>query len=143
MSGWRRLQRRGVTAVVNLRDEFDNAEVGLAPERYLFLPTVDDTPPTVAQLWQGVRFIDAEIGRGGEVYVHCMLGVGRSATLVLAYFIAGGMSPEAAMARLRRRRPFIQPTPSQEQRLQEFAEEVARIGYRADHAMVPAPEAEC
>lgn len=56
LSGWKRLQNRGVTAVVNLRDEFDDADAGIAPDHYLFLPTVDDTPPSIAQLCQGVRF---------------------------------------------------------------------------------------
>lgn len=120
-AGWRRLQKRGVTAVVNLRDEFDDIEAGIAPERYLFLPTVDDTPPTIAQLCQGVRFIHHEIDAGGEVYVHCMLGVGRSATLVAAYLVATGLSPSAAWAKIRRHRPFIQPTVGQEARLAEFA----------------------
>lgn len=120
-AGWRRLQERGVTAVVNLRDEFDDAEAGIAPERYLFLPTIDDTPPTIAQLCQGVRFIRHEIDNGGEIYVHCMLGVGRSVTMVAAYLVASGMTPPAAWKAIRRRRPFIQPTVGQEARLVEFA----------------------
>jgi protein-tyrosine phosphatase len=104
-----------------MRDEFDDAEAGIAPERYLFLPTVDDTPPTIAQLCQGVRFIHQEIDSGGEVYVHCMLGVGRSVTMVAAYFVATGMTPTNAWKAIRRRRPFIQPTIGQEARLVEFA----------------------
>ena len=120
-AGWRRLQQRGVTAVVNLRDEFDDAEAGIAPARYLFLPTVDDTPPTIAQLCQGVRFIHQEISGGGEVYVHCMLGVGRSVTMVAAYLVATGKTPAEAWRIIRRRRPFIQPTTGQEARLVEFA----------------------
>jgi protein tyrosine phosphatase (PTP) superfamily phosphohydrolase (DUF442 family) len=120
-SGWRRLQKRGVTAVVNLRDEFDDAEAGIAPEHYLFLPTVDDTPPTIAQLSQGVRYIHHEIAGGGQVYVHCMLGVGRSVTMVAAYLVATGMAPAVAWRTIRRRRPFIQPTVGQEARLTEFA----------------------
>jgi hypothetical protein len=148
LGGWRRLQRRGVTAVVNLRDEFDDAVAGIAPPSYLFLPTVDDTPPTIAQLWQGVRFIEDEIKHGRQVYIHCMLGVGRSATLVLAYLIAGGMSLDAALAKVRRRRPFIQPTLSQRLRLQEFAAEVAKLDFHAevpdapdDDEIVPTPQA--
>jgi protein tyrosine phosphatase (PTP) superfamily phosphohydrolase (DUF442 family) len=120
-SGWRRLQKRGITAVVNMRDEFDDAEAGIAPENYLFLPTVDDTPPTIAQLSQGVRFIHKQIDEGGQVYVHCMLGVGRSVTLVAAYLVSTGMTPTAAWRALRRRRPFIQPTLGQQARLVEFA----------------------
>ena len=120
-AGWRRLQRRGVTAVVNLRAEFDDAEADIAPAQYLYLPTVDDTPPTIAQLCQGVRFIQHQIDAGGEVYVHCMLGVGRSVTLVAAYLVAKGMKPAAAWQEIRRLRPFIQPTLGQEARLIEFA----------------------
>jgi dual specificity MAP kinase phosphatase len=120
-SGWQSLQERGVTAVVNMRDEFDDAVAGIAPEHYLFLPTVDDTPPTIAQLCQGVRFIHREIEAGGQVYVHCMLGVGRSVTMVAAYLIATGMTPSSALKIIRRRRPFIQPTLGQEARLAEFA----------------------
>lgn len=118
--GWRRLQERGVTAVVNLRDEFDDAEADIAPAHYLYLPTIDDTPPTIAQLCQGVRFIHQEIEAGGEVYVHCMLGVGRSVTMVAAYLVASGMTPAAAWKAIRRHRPFVQPTVGQEARLVEF-----------------------
>ena len=119
--GWRRLQTRGITAVVNLRDEFDDAEAGIAPDPYLFLPTVDDTPPPIAQLCQGVRFIHQQIDAGGRVYVHCMLGVGRSVTLVAAYLVSTGMAPAEAWKAIRRRRPFIQPTLGQQIRLEEFA----------------------
>jgi len=120
-AGWHRLQRRGVTAVVNLRDEFDDASAGIAPPHYLYLPTIDDTPPTIAQLSQGVRFIQSEIALGGQVYVHCMLGVGRSATMVAAYLVATGMTPPTAWKAIRRHRPFIQPTLGQQARLTEFA----------------------
>jgi protein tyrosine phosphatase (PTP) superfamily phosphohydrolase (DUF442 family) len=120
-AGLRRLQMRGVTAVVNMRDEFDDADADIAPPHYLFLPTVDDTPPTIAQLCQGVRFMRSVIKEEGEIYVHCMLGVGRSVTMVAAYLVAGGMTPNAAWNAIRRRRPFIQPTVSQEARLIEFS----------------------
>jgi len=129
--GWRRLQMRGVTAVVNLREEFDDAEAGIAPPHYLYLPTIDDTPPTIAQLSQGVRFMHSEITNGGQVYVHCMLGVGRSATMVAAYLVATGMTPPAAWKAIRRRRPFIQPTIGQEARLAEFAAQ--RIDFQITH----------
>ncbi|MEA3341025.1 MAG: dual specificity protein phosphatase, partial [Chloroflexota bacterium] len=79
--GWPRLAARGVTAVVNLREEFDDATAGIAPPRYLHLPAVDDTPPTLEQLREGVAFIEQEIARGGEVYVHCWAGVGRAPTM--------------------------------------------------------------
>jgi hypothetical protein len=33
--GWRRLQEQGITAVVNLRDEYDDQGAGIAPKNYL------------------------------------------------------------------------------------------------------------
>jgi protein tyrosine phosphatase (PTP) superfamily phosphohydrolase (DUF442 family) len=141
-AGWKRLQRRGITAVVNLRDEFDDAEADIAPPCYLFLPTVDDTPPSIAQLCQGVRFIRQEVQSGGQVYVHCMLGVGRSVTMVAAYLVATGMSPTTAWRTIRRRRPFIQPTVGQEARLVEFAAQKIDFAVAPEEAELELLEAE-
>jgi hypothetical protein len=121
--GWRRLQARGISAVINLRDEFDDAEAGIAPASYLHLPTVDNTPPTLDDLCRGIRFIEQERARGGRVYVHCMLGVGRSATLVAAYLVAKGHSPAQAWSTIRRARPFVQPTAGQVAIVERFAGE--------------------
>lgn len=120
--GWPRLQERGITAVVNLRDEFDDAEAGIAPAAYLHLPTVDDRPPSMEDLCRGVQFIEQQIAAGGRVYVHCMLGVGRSVTLVAAFLVSQGATPAEAWWRIRRARPFIQPTSGQVTIIEQFAE---------------------
>lgn len=122
--GLQQLEALGVTAVVNLRDEFDDAAAEIAPGRYLHLPVVDDTPPTIDQLCRGVAFIRKELHEGGRVYVHCMLGVGRSVTLVAAYLVSEGMTAEHAWKTIRRRRPFIQPTEGQVAQLEAFAKQV-------------------
>lgn len=59
---------------------------------------------------------------GGKVYVHCMLGVGRSVTLIAAYLVAEGMTVDDAWRLIRRRRPFIQPTEVQMAQLERWAE---------------------
>lgn len=122
--GWARLQARGITAVVNLRIEFDDAKVGLAPSRYLYLPTVDDEAPTLEQLSRGVAFIAEEVDRGGSVYVHCGSGIGRAPAMAAAYLVSTGLTPEAAWAQIRTARPFIRPTPVQVQQLERFAAQV-------------------
>ena len=119
--GWPRLASRGVTAVVNLRVEFDDNDAGIAPPRYLYLPTVDDNPPTLEQLHTGVAFIAEEITRGGGVYVHCGAGVGRAAVMAAAYLVSTGLSPDQAWAQIRRARPFIRPTPPQLAVIDEYA----------------------
>jgi hypothetical protein len=120
--GWPRLAARGITAVVNLRIEFDDAAAGIAPPHYLYLPTVDDTPPSVDDLERGAAFVADEIARGGQVYVHCGSGIGRAATLAAAYFVTTGLSPDDAWAEIRKARPFIRPTPVQREALREFAD---------------------
>lgn len=119
--GWRRLARRGITGVVNLRIEFDDNDAGIAPPRYLYLPTVDDAPPTLDQLRQASEFIADEVQRGGAVYVHCRAGVGRAATTAAAYLVSAGLTVEEAWARIRQVRPFVRPKPLQIEQVARFA----------------------
>jgi len=120
--GWERLKARGITAVVNLRIEFDDEGAGMAPRRYLYLPTVDDTPPSLEHLREGVAFITEEIEDGGGVYVHCGSGVGRAPTMAAAYLVSTGLRPEEAWAKIREKRPFIRPKPEQVAQVDRFAE---------------------
>jgi len=121
--GWPRLAAQGITAVVNMRVEFDDNDAGIAPQRYLYLPTVDDEAPSLEQLHKGVAFIAAEVAEGGGVYVHCGAGVGRAATMVAAYLVSTGLTPDEAWARIRAVRPFIRPTAAQVKQLGRFAAE--------------------
>lgn len=120
--GWPRMAARGITAVVNMRVEWDDNDAGIAPPRYLHLPTIDDHAPTLEQLDEGVRFIADEIARGGGVYTHCGAGVGRAAIMAAAYLVSTGLTPDQAWERIREVRPFIKPTPAQIEQLQRFAE---------------------
>ena len=119
--GWSRLAARGITAVVNLRIEFDNAAADIAPPRYLYLPTIDDEPPTLEQLREGCTFIAKEIAQGGGVYIHCGAGIGRAPTTAAAYLVSTGLTPEQAWARIRAVRPFIRPKPVQVTQIEQFA----------------------
>lgn len=119
--GWQSMQLEGITAVVNLRQETDDAKYGIVPERYLYLPTRDNNPPTLEDLSSGVDFIREEIEHGGKVYIHCGVGVGRAPTLAAAYLISTGMTPVQAWKHIRDVRPFIWPMKSQYQRVEEYA----------------------
>jgi predicted protein tyrosine phosphatase len=121
--GWRSMEARGITAVVNMRTEFDDLAVGIAPPRYLHLQVVDDQAPTLEQLHKGCAFIAEEQARKGAVYVHCGSGIGRAATMAAAYLISTGETEENAWALIRRARPFIRPTPPQLEQIECLATE--------------------
>lgn len=117
----------GISAVVNMRDEFDDRTSGVAPVRYLHLPVVDNTSPTLEQLKRGVEFIERERKLGGKVYVHCQAGVGRAPAMAAAYLVASGEPIEESWEELRDIRPCIRPRRSQRARIREFAQDGAAL----------------
>ena len=119
--GWPRLAVRGITAVVNLRVEFDDREAGIAPPQYLHLPVVDDRAPSLDQLEMGAEFISAVVAQGGSVYVHCGSGIGRAATMAAAYLISTSLGKDEAWAKIRAVRPFIRPTAVQLEQIERYA----------------------
>ena len=120
-NGYARMRDYGISAIVNMRREHCDIEKGIAGERHLHLATVDNTPPSMADLMRGVDFIRAEIQRGGKVYIHCAVGCGRAPTMTAAYLIATGSSPAEALARIKKVRPFVNLTRNQQKVLDDFA----------------------
>ena len=118
--GKQALLDEGITGVVNMRVEYDDAAHGLALPEYCHLPTVDDDAPTVAHLQTGVDFMRRVIGKGGKVYIHCKGGIGRAPTMAAAYFISEGRSVDEAIALIKETRPFINITPPQLAALHEY-----------------------
>ncbi len=113
----------GISAIVNMRNRHSDIEKGIAGERHLHLATIDNTPPTVADLKRGAEFIAQEIERGGKVYIHCAVGCGRAPTMAAAYLIATGLSPDQALTRIKKVRPFVHLTPKQRAVLDDFEED--------------------
>ncbi|MBZ0302367.1 MAG: dual specificity protein phosphatase family protein [Anaerolineae bacterium] len=116
------LRARGISAVVNLRKEFDDEAAGVALEHYLHLPVIDNTAPSQEELQAGVDFMTEQIGAGRGVYVHCGVGVGRAPTMAAAYLVSTGLTPNQAWARLRAVRPFIWANGRQRAAVNQFAQ---------------------
>jgi hypothetical protein len=130
------LKGRGITAIINMRREADDARKKRTLARYLHLPTIDNTPPTLEHLFEGVQFIQTELSQGGKVYIHCWEGVGRAPTMTAAYLVSTGLSTAEAWAMIRGVRPFIRPTPMQQAQLEQFARE---WGEKAENLPDPDP----
>jgi hypothetical protein len=67
----------------------------------LHLPVDDLTPPDPAQLDAALDFIDERRARGERVAVHCLVGQGRTGTVLAAYLIRGGLPAEVALREIR------------------------------------------
>jgi len=110
---YNRLRAEGVRACVDMKQE------GADPwtfEAFLWLPTIDHDPPSHAHLQMGISFLRQCVRARLPVFVHCMAGVGRSSTLVLAYLLAGTYreaGTRAALEFLSSRRPVVNPNQAQ------------------------------
>lgn len=119
--GLNKLIKREYTLIINLREEFDyNSLVNIDKIRYLYLPTGDDSSLSRKNLEKGILEIKKEIESGGKVFIHCLEGLGRSATLLAAYFITEGYTLSNAIEKIKSRRPFINPSKSQIEMLEQF-----------------------
>jgi protein-tyrosine phosphatase len=116
------MRTMGITAVVNMREESDDAARGALLDDYLWLPTPDDAAPSSKDLERGIAFIEGQIAQGHGVYIHCGAGVGRAPTMAAAYLVRQGASAEAAWQTIRHGRPFIRPTPPQVAAIRALAE---------------------
>lgn len=122
----------GAVLSLNLPLEFEG--VGLLPPpiqsaaykaaglAHKILPVIDRGVPSHAQIREALEFIATEVAKGHKVYVHCMAGRGRSATVVLIYLMVNkGLSYEEARALLRESRYIAAPNHSQVATVKTYA----------------------
>lgn len=70
------------------------------PARYVNRPIGDFSVPTRERLSATLDEIDAELARGGVVYVHCWAGCGRTGVVVGSWLVRHGAEPEEALRRI-------------------------------------------
>lgn len=116
------LKAQGVGALLSMtEDALDAAALARHGFASLHLPVVDLTPPDPAQIAAALAFIDRQRGRDVPVAVHCLMGQGRTGTILAAYLIRDGASPGTVLAELRAVCPGAVENPLQEAALAEFA----------------------
>ncbi len=141
VKGLAAMRELGISAVVNMREESDDASRGVALDAYLWLPTTDDAAPSAEALKQGIAFIAESIDAGRGVYIHCGAGVGRAPTMAAAYLVHKGATAEAAWETIRRARPFIRPTPPQVEAIEALAASAASAETAALELRTPGSQA--
>ena len=78
-------------------------------------------PPSFDQIVQGIAWIEQQLQHNRTIYIHCAVGVGRSATLLACWFLyAQQMNVAEAIRFLKSRRPQVGLTRIQVRRLEAF-----------------------
>jgi hypothetical protein len=96
------LYAAGIRAVVSLLNiPSDKPVYGLAGFAFLCLPVSDGGAPTIEQVREFNTFVNGQRAIGNPVAVHCEAGLGRTGTVIAAYLVSNGESPETAIARVR------------------------------------------
>ena len=119
------LARAGITHIVNMRSEFDDAKHGLTKGRcgtyhYCHLPTIDDEPISSPHIARGIQFIDSAIDSDGKVYIHCSAGVGRAPSMAAAYLISKGYCANDALESHKKGSPIYQNQLQSDQELRSL-----------------------
>lgn len=83
------------------------------------IPIRDFAAPTVEQIEQCLRMIFNSMPTK-KVVVHCRGGIGRTGTMAAAYWIAKGLSSDAAISHVRKRRQYAVENRHQETVLRDF-----------------------
>jgi protein-tyrosine phosphatase len=122
-----------VARVVTLLGESAPPPWLASAESLLWLPVRDNHPPTIEQLRTGVAFVNAARGDGAATLISCGAGIGRAATLYLAWRMAATGDPlPRALQILQRQRPLASPTRRQLDSLQQW--EVEQQGWTTSQA---------
>jgi atypical dual specificity phosphatase len=116
------LERLGYDAILTLtEDGLDTAALEEHGYQYLHLPIFNMAAPSIEQGEQAVQFLRERIDAGGQAYVHCYAGYGRTGAILAAYLVATGTGPFAAIERVRTVRPGAIESAAQERFVLDFA----------------------
>ena len=115
-----KLKELGVTNIINTvlgvvpayPNDFEYFNVGLRDHTYEDIKTHFDKIN---------RYMDCVLMDGGRIYIHCLCGISRSATIVSAYLMyKNNMSYEDAIEMVKSKRPIINPNDGFRKQLNDY-----------------------
>jgi hypothetical protein len=111
----------GITLLVTLTEEpLDATTLAVAGMDSLHLPIEDFQAPTLEQQRTFVSELRARAKADEKVGVHCLVGLGRTGTMLATWFVSNGMDAETAIAEVRLQRPGSIESIQQEDAVRAF-----------------------
>lgn len=93
--------------------------------RFVHEPIADMDAPGVARMRRLVDGVLSELDESRNVLVHCWAGLGRAGTLAACVLVARGLTPQLAVAHLRRVRPGAVQSIVQERLIRQYGDALA------------------
>lgn len=121
------LRHHGIDILISLTEEPPHRhEVNQVGLMQVHIPILDFTAPTQNDMQAAVDAIrkakESQLGAA----VHCGAGMGRTGTILAAWFVSEGMSSSEAIKHIRQLRPGSIETEEQEEAIHLFAREIKR-----------------
>lgn len=116
------LRSAGIQLLVSLTEDRPRRDLTESANLLVFHEPLEDmAAPTQEQLDRAVSAIERAMAGKMPVAVHCGAGLGRTGTVLAAYFVTKGLSATNAIARIRRMRPGSVETDEQAEAVEVFA----------------------
>jgi atypical dual specificity phosphatase len=122
-----RLRSLGVGQIVSLLEDDYGLESTWASSMrigYKRFSIADFGAPGIEALKSILSAIDDGLASGHAVYVHCMMGLGRTGTIAACYLVKEGMKAKDAIKKVRELRPGSIQVEQQEQLVYLFEKQV-------------------
>jgi protein-tyrosine phosphatase len=119
------LRHYDVSVVISLLEQPLNQTVLEAYFEVYHLPLEDVTPPSYEQVYAFADILHTTLAAGKNVVTHCLAGVGRTTTMLVAAYLVQGYRWDELVAWVRARNPHFQFKGNQVAFLQELAHDIA------------------
>ena len=131
------LQEKGITHVINILSH--RFEPYPSDFEYMHIHAYDVINWTLIYNFQATNlFIRDALKDGGKVYIHCMCGVSRSVSVLLAYLMTQSTkSLDVLLKEVQASRPVANPNPGFITQLIEFRKLIIKNHYKNIHDIEP------